>query len=215
MSVLLFLGLTAFAQDTTLRGRVVDQLGAVIPDVRITLTGLDGRSRAARSDAGGEFSIPNLPPGSYKLTAASKGFQTQVEANLKAPLARSPLVIVMSVAAVNEAVETKAEGRGLSVEPDQNLTATVLGEEFIRNLPDNEEDLRAFLQAMAGPAAGGQGGAEISVDDFSGGRLPPREAIRQIRINRNPFSAELEQSGFSRIEIVTGPGSGEWRGGGG
>ena len=215
MSVLLFLGLTAFSQDTTLRGRVVDQLGAVISDVRITLTGLDGRSRAARSDAGGEFYIPNLPPGSYKLTAASKGFQTQVEANLKAPLALSPLVIVMSVAAVNEAVETKAEDRGLSVEPDQNLTATVLGEEFIRNLPDNEDDLRAFLQALAGPAAGGQGGTEISVDGFSGGRLPPREAIRQIRINRNPFSAELEQSGFSRVEIVTGPGSGEWRGGGG
>jgi hypothetical protein len=91
------------------------------------------------------------------------------------------LKIVMMVAAVNETVETKAEGPGLSVEPDQNLISTVLGEEFIKNLPDNEEDLRDFLQTLAGLLAGGQRGAQILVDVFGGGRLPPREAIRLIR----------------------------------
>jgi carboxypeptidase family protein len=215
---LLFPAHIALAQNTALRGQVVDQLGAVIPNARITLIGLDGKERAARSNAAGEFSIPNLPPGVYKLTVAFKGFQTHVEENIKAPLADSRLKIVLIVAAVNEAVETNAEGRGVSVEPDQNLTATVLGEEFIRNLPDNEEDLRAFLQALAGPVAGGAtggGGAQILVDGFSGGRLPPREAIQQIRINQNPFSAEFDNPGFSRIEIITKPGLGQWRGGGG
>jgi hypothetical protein len=210
---LLFPAPVALAQITTLRGQVVDQLGAVIPNARVTLVGRDGRARAASSDAGGEFSIPDLPPGVYKLTATFKGFRTHAEEDVKVPPADSPLKIVMTVAAVNEAVETKAEGPGLSVEPDRNLTATVLGEEFIKNLPDNEEDLRAFLEALAGPAAGGQGGAQILVDGFGGGRLPPREAIRQIRINQNPFSAEFENPGFSRIEIITKPGLDEWRGG--
>ncbi|HZF39065.1 MAG TPA: carboxypeptidase regulatory-like domain-containing protein, partial [Blastocatellia bacterium] len=202
-----------------MRGQIVDQLGAVIPNAMITLIGRDGKERAARSGAGGEFSILNLPPGGYKLTVAFKGFRTHVEEDLNIPPADSPLKIVMTVAAVNETLETKAEGGSVSVEPDQNLTATVLGEEFIRNLPDNEEDLRAFLQALVGPAAGGaaggQDGAQILVDGFSGGRLPPREAIQQIRINQNTFSAEFERPGFSRIEIITKPGSGEWRGGGG
>lgn len=209
---LLFLAPMALAQNTTLRGQVVDQLGAVIPNARITLIGQDARTRAARSNHNGEFTIPNLPTGSYKLTAAFKGFRTHVEEGVKAPLANSPLKIVMTVAAVAEAVETQAEGRGVSVEPDQNLTATVLGEEFIKNLPDNEEDLRRFLEALAGPA-GGEGGAQILVDGFEGGRLPPREAIQQIRINQNPFSAEFERPGFSRVEIITKPGLGEWRGG--
>jgi hypothetical protein len=212
---LLFLAPTVLAQNTTLRGRVVDQLGTVIPNARITLNGQNGKERAARSNTGGEFSISNLPPGSYKLTVAFKGFRTHVEEEIKTPFADSPLKIVMTVATVSETLETKAEGGGASVEPDQNLTATVLGEEFIRNLPDNEEDLRAFLQALAGPAAAGQGGAQILVDGFGVGRLPPREAIQQIRINQNPFSAEFENAGFSRIEIITKPGSGEWRGGGG
>jgi carboxypeptidase family protein len=213
---LLLLTAAAIAQNTTLRGQVVDQLGAAIPNAAIALIGQDGKERAARSNNNGEFSIPNLPPGVYKLTAAFEGFHTHVEEKIKAPPDDSPLKIVMTVAAVNEAVETKAEG-GVSVEPDQNLTATVLGEEFIKNLPDNEADLRRFLEALAGPAgaAGGEGGAQITVDGFSGGRLPPREAIQQIRINQNPFSAEFERSGFSRVEIITRPGSDKWRGGGG
>ncbi|MCI0338503.1 MAG: TonB-dependent receptor [Acidobacteria bacterium] len=216
---LLFLASIAFAQNTTFRGQVIDELGAVIQSAEIKLIGQDGRERTARSNSNGEFSILNVPPGIYTLTSAFKGFQTHVEEDVKVPLANSPFKIIMTVAVVNEAVETKAEGSGVSVEPDQNMTATILGEDFIRNLPDNEDDLRDFLQALAGPAAGGatggQGGAQILVDGFSGGRLPPREAIQQIRINQTPFSAEYDNPGFARIEIITRPGLGEWRGGGG
>jgi outer membrane receptor for ferrienterochelin and colicin len=204
------------AQNSALRGQVVDELGAAIPNAEIKLIAPDLKERTAKSNANGEFSFTNIAPGTYTLTSAFKGFQTHVMEEVKVP--GSQLKVVMTVAAVNEAVETKAEG-GVSVEPDQNMTATILGEEFIRNLPDNEDDLRDYLQALAGPAAGaatgGQGGAEILVDGFSGGRLPPREAIQQIRINNSPFSAEFSNPGFARIEIITKPGLGEWRGGGG
>jgi carboxypeptidase family protein/TonB-dependent receptor-like protein len=204
------------AQNTAVKGQVVDELEAAIPNAEIKLIGSDLKERTAKSNANGEFSFTNIPPGVYTLTSSYKGFQTHVQENVKVPSAL--LKIVMTVAAVNEAVETKAED-GVSVEPDQNMTATVLGEEFIRNLPDNEDDLRDYLQALAGPAAGaasgGQSGAEILVDGFSGGRLPPREAIQQIRINNSPFSAEYQNPGYARVEIITKPGLGEWRGGGG
>jgi hypothetical protein len=49
------------------------------------------------------------------------------------------------------------------------------------------------------------------VDGFDG-ELPPKEAIREIRINRNPFSAEYSEPGFSRIEILTRPGFETYRG---
>jgi outer membrane receptor for ferrienterochelin and colicin len=204
------------AQNTTVRGQVIDELGAAIPNAEIKLISTDLKERTVKSNANGEFAITNVPPGAYTLTGAFIGFQTHILEGVKVP--GSQLKIVMTVASVNEAVETKAED-GISVEPDQNMTATVLGEDFIRNLPDNEDDLRDFLQALAGPAAGGatggQGGAEILVDGFTGGRLPPREAIQQIRINNSPFSAEFQNPGFGRIEIITKPGLGEWRGGGG
>jgi Carboxypeptidase regulatory-like domain len=213
--VIIILASITRAQTATVRGQVVDEQGAAIPDAEIKLIGADLKEHTARSSANGEFSITNVQPGTYTLTSAFIGFQTQVLEGVKVPA--SQLKIVMTVATVNEVVETKAED-GVSVEPDQNMTATVLDEDFIRNLPDNEEDMLAFLQSMAGPAGGAMGGeegAEILIDGFSGGRLPPREAIQQIKINNTPFSAQYRRPGYGRIEIITKPGLGDWRGGGG
>src|SRR5271169_2144317 len=42
---------------------------------------------------------------------------------------------------------------------------------------------------------------------FCGGELPPKEAIREIRINQNPFAAEYDKLGYGKIEIFTKPGS--------
>ena len=78
-------------------------------------------------------------------------------------------------------------------------------------LPDDPDDLAAALQALAGPSAGPNGG-QIFVDGFTGGRLPPRASIREIRINSNPFSAEYDRLGFGRIEILTRPGTDRYRG---
>ncbi|MBO0723900.1 MAG: carboxypeptidase regulatory-like domain-containing protein, partial [Blastocatellia bacterium] len=147
----------ASAQNSGLHGQVVDELGAAIPNAEVNLVGSDGKQRTTKSNANGEFAFPNVPPGVYTLTSAYKGFQTHVQEGVKVPTAL--LKVVMTVATVNEAVETKAD-EGVSVEPDQNMTATVLGEEFIQNLPDNEDDLRDYLQALAGPAAGATTGGQ-------------------------------------------------------
>ena len=42
--------------------------------------------------------------------------------------------------------------------------------------------------------------------------MPPKESIREIRINQNPFSAEFDRLGFGRIEILTKPGTDKLRG---
>src|SRR5262245_53011639 len=93
------------------------------------------------------------------------------------------------------------------------MNAITLSEQEIANLPDNEDDLRDFLNALAGGGVTGQG-ANILVDGFSGGRLPPREAIARIVIGQNIYSAEYSSPGFGRVEIITKPGYGEWRGSG-
>jgi hypothetical protein len=212
----IFLTSVSIAQSTTLRGQIVDELGAVIPNAEITLIGNDGKQRTTKSNHNGDFSIPNVAPGIYTLTSAFKGFQTHVESDLKLPVSNGPLTITMTVAVVNVVTDVAANNTTVSTEPDQNMNATVLDEDFIKNLPDNEDELRDFLQSLAGPAAGGgqggQGGAQFYVDGFTSNRLPPRDSIQQVRINQNPFSAEFERPGFSRIEIITKPGNDQWRG---
>jgi hypothetical protein len=58
---------------------------------------------------------------------------------------------------------------------------------------------------LAGPAAG-PSGAEMLIDGFTSGQtMPDKQAIREVVINRNPFSAEFDRIGFGRIEILTKP----------
>jgi hypothetical protein len=89
--------------------------------------------------------------------------------------------------------------------------AIVLKGTDLESLPDDPDDLAAALQALAGPAAGPNGG-QIYIDGFTGGRLPPLASIREIRINSNPYSAEYDRPGFGRIEILTRPGTDRFRG---
>ncbi len=78
-------------------------------------------------------------------------------------------------------------------------------------LSDDPDELASQLQALAGPAAGPNGG-EIYIDGFTGGQLPTKSSIREIRVNQNPFSAQYDKLGYGRIEIFTKPGTDKWHG---
>jgi hypothetical protein len=62
------------------------------------------------------------------------------------------------------------------------------------------------LQVLAGPAAGPNGG-QVFIDGFTtaDGMPPNKNAIREIRVNPNPFSAEFDTLGTGHIEILTNP----------
>jgi len=104
-------------------------------------------------------------------------------------------------------VQDNAEAR-INTEASNNASAQVLRGEDLEALGDSPEDLQEALLALAGPSAGPSGG-QIFIDGFSGGQLPSRASIREIRINQNPFSPEYDRLGFGRIEILTKPGSGK------
>jgi len=195
-----------------LRGQVLDEVGAVIPGAKVTLVSLDGKRREVTTNAKGEFSIPSVPTGDYNLIVEFKGFQPHVQNGIKVSPSTEPLKVVMAVATVNETTEISADGKGLSVDPDQNLSGITLNEKMIQELlPDNEDDILEFLQSLAG----GSGNAQVMIDGFTGGRLPPKESIMSIRINQSLFSAEFGSGGGGgpgMIEITTRPGNGTWRG---
>src|SRR5205823_12894801 len=99
----------------------------------------------------------------------------------------------------------------LSTDSGSNASGQVLKGDDLEALPDDPDDLQAALLALAGPAAGPGGGA-IFIDGFSGGDLPSKESIREIRINQNPFSPEYDKLGLGRIEILTRPGADKLKG---
>jgi hypothetical protein len=86
-----------------------------------------------------------------------------------------------------------------------NANQTVLSGRELAALPDDPDELAAVLQALAGPGAGPNGG-QIFVDGFSGAALPSKSAIREVRINQNPFAPENDQPA-ARIDVFTRPGT--------
>ena len=114
--------------------------------------------------------------------------------------------------AEKQEVTVQAEaGPTVSVEPDNNATALVIKGGRPGSPARRPRRPRRRAPGAGGPGAGPNGGS-IYIDGFSGGQLPPKESIREIRINQNPFSAEFDRLGFGRIEILTKPGSDRFRG---
>ena len=99
----------------------------------------------------------------------------------------------------------------VSTDAGSNASAIVLKGKDLDALSDDPDELSNELTALAGPSAGPNGG-QIYIDGFTGGTLPPKSAIREIRINQNPFSAEFDHIGYGRIEILTKPGTDELHG---
>ena len=203
----------AASRRGVVQGTVKDNTGGVIPGATVTLLNPAGTVATTGSQGDGTFTFRGVVPGTYSVAVSYSGMQQvkpvavnvvagqQITANLGMTVQGQKQEVT-----VNETAETQ-----VSTEASNNATALVLKKEDLDALPDDPDDLSADLQALAGPSAG-PGGNQIYVDGFTGGRLPPKESIREIRINSNPFSAEFDKLGYGRIQIFTKPGSDKFHG---
>jgi hypothetical protein len=217
-SIFLFLGIAgiasfAAAQSSTgtVKGVLSDESGAGIPAATLTISNTAGK-RTAQSQADGTYIFSGVQPGDYTLSVTYTGFATYNKAVTVNAGATVQLPVQLSVTTEKQEITVKGDpGPSISVEPDNNATALVIKGDDLMALPDDPDDLADALQALAGPGAGPNGG-QIYIDGFTGGQLPPKESIREIRINQNPFSAEYDSLGMGRIEILTKPGTDKYRG---
>ncbi|HCX31939.1 MAG TPA: TonB-dependent receptor, partial [Blastocatellia bacterium] len=194
----------------TLRGVINDELGATIVGATVTLTDPSGVEKTTTTNNEGAYVFSGLAPGKYSLRAAATGFAVSdpTEVNVTAGQ-RQSLDLTLKVTIEEQKVTIAAE-TPLSMESTSNANQTLITGKDLDALPDDPDELAAALQALAGPSMGPNGG-QIFVDGFSGGRLPPKESIREIRINQNPFAAENDQPS-GRIDILTRPGTDKLRG---
>ena len=210
--IILTLTLSAFAQTTGgLRGQVVDELGQVVVGATVIAVDSAGKEKTTTSNNSGEFAINGLVPGKYivRVTSANFALFENTEVNITAGQ-NEELTVALTIQGVEEQVDV-SNANQVDTDPNNNVSATVLKNEDLAALPDDPDELEAALQALAGASSGPNGG-QIYIDGFTGGRLPPKESIREIRINQNPFSAEFDRLGFGRIEILTKPGTDQFRG---
>jgi hypothetical protein len=196
------------ASQATIHGHIADQTGALIPGAKVTVTSTRGKiAGAATADASGAYSISGLAAGSYIVNATFSGFADFTSQPIAVTAGQIKRVdIAMAIEVAQQSVVVTDESPTVNVEAAGNANSVVLKDKDLDALSDDPDELSSELSALAGPSAGPNGG-QIYIDGFTGGQLPPKSAIREIRINQNPFSAEFDRLGYGRIEILTKPGT--------
>jgi len=210
----LTLSLALHAQQLgILHGTVMDESGALVPGAKVTVSTAAGPVKSATAGDDGSYSIAGLPSGKYSVQAASPGLVQFQPATVDiAAGGTATLDIKLRVALEKQEVTVQENvGPTVSTDPSQNAGALVLRGADLDALSDDPDDLQSDLEALAGPSAGPSGG-QIYIDGFTGGTLPSKDSIREIRINQNPFSPEFDKLGYGRIEIFTKPGSDKFHG---
>ncbi|HKC65714.1 MAG TPA: TonB-dependent receptor, partial [Pyrinomonadaceae bacterium] len=142
---------SAHAQTATatLSGTVMDEAGASIPSVNITLLNLStALQRHATTDDEGSYTIPLLPPGRYNVTAQHAGFTTveirNVVLNTGDQLA---LRVKLKVGEIGESVTVIEDPSSLQ---QSVALGTVVNRNFVENLPLNGRSFQSLFELTPG-----------------------------------------------------------------
>jgi len=196
----------------TLRGQVTDPSGAVVTNATVAVLVSGGQTHSVTTNHSGAYEISSLAPGKYTVTANAQGFAVFVQNDVDVVAGQAAeFNIALDINVQEEKINVQEQTPQVDVNPSSNAGAIVLSGKDLEALPDDPDELQSDLEALAGPSAGPNGG-QLYIDGFTGGQLPPKSSIREIRINSNPFSAEYDKLGYGRIEVFTKPGTDKYHG---
>ncbi|MBI1789075.1 MAG: TonB-dependent receptor [Acidobacteria bacterium] len=137
--IMLLMAALAAAQEyrATLTGRVVDPQSAVIPGAKVVVSNLETGARSETVTAGdGQYTLPFLAPGPYKVTAEAAGFKRYARERMDISTGeRVPLDISLEVGQQTETVTVSAETTLL--ETATASSGQVITARQIENMPMN------------------------------------------------------------------------------
>lgn len=217
---------------STLTGNVFDASGAIVPNASITLVNeATGETWRSMSNGSGAYTIPQVRPGTYFLTAEAAGFKLHRHAGIALETGLTARVDVnLEVGQVNESVEVTATPVQLNSE--SSAVAGVVTNTTIANMPllgrraAQLTRLQGFLVQTSGTnftVAGGRGGANMwKVDGGNAQNLtfgvttlafdPPVESLQEFKVSVSNYAAELGRAGGGVIEMTTRSGTNQFHG---
>jgi hypothetical protein len=191
---------------------VTDPSGSSVTNATVLLSTPAGDSLDTTTGKDGGYEFKALEAGIYTVKVVAQGFSLFTHDKVEIAAGKTlTLNIPLTIEIQKEKVVVSDSSAQVDVNPGNNAGAIVLQGKDLEALSDDPDELQSELQELAGPSAGPNGG-QIYIDGFTGGTLPPKASIREIRINQNPFSAEYDKLGYGRIEIFTKPGSEKYHG---
>ena len=196
---------TPNSSTATLRGTVTDPSNALIPQAEVILqpSAAGAPAQTTHSAADGHYLFTAVPTGDYTVHATAPGFADFISAPLTLNATRPRTLDIRLQIETQQVQMDVSSDNSDATDPNKNGSAVVLSGKALDDLPTEPTLLQQELQAISGGDS-----PSIYVDGFSNGTIPPKNQIREIRINQNPFSARNDVGpGNGMIEIFTKPGT--------
>ena len=186
----------------SLRVVVVDQTGAAIVSAAVRVTPQDASAIDLASNERGQAVLSDLSPAAVQIHVEAPGF-APYDAQITLRRGNNNHTAALQIASLQEElVVTDRDGAASR----ESSFSTTLNEDDLAGLPDDPDEFEEALRQMAG------GDAVFQVNGFRGGRLPPKNQIRQVRFRTNAYGAENHEAGHAFIDVQTKPGMSDWTG---
>jgi hypothetical protein len=240
----LALPLSSFGQAVsgTLLGTVQDSTGATVANAKVTATNTATATvyESVTNDAG-NYTIPNLPPGTYSVTVVAQGFKKETHANVDV-LINSSTRVDVSVSPGSVSEEVMVTTTPPLLQTDRADISTKLETHQLDNLPmTTNRNFQSLLNLVPGTAPAtyehsqffnAQGALQTRVngiprhgnlyqiegidDDERTGLLqiiiPPADAIQSVDISTNNFDAELGRATGAVTNVILKSGTNAFHG---
>lgn len=221
-------------------GRVADPTGAVLANVRVSLTNeATGVTSDTTSNGNGDYIFPQVVVGTYRMEFGLTGFKKSVQRGVNVDL--NQVVTVNSVLQIGQAQETvDVSSEAPVVDTTSTQLGAVMDSKQVSQLPLNSRDTYQLLQLQ--PGVQGVGGSDLfygsntagavsvnggrgrsnnfSVNGGDGNDLfvngpaiqPSPDSISEFRVLSNTFDAEYGRNSGAVINVVTKSGTNQWHG---
>lgn len=221
-------------------GSVVDSTGAVIPGASATLSNPEhGFTRTVTSNSSGAYLFPDIPVGTYTLTVESPKFQTSVDEGIIVDANQNvKMDIKLFVGAASTDVTVTTEGS--TVDSRSATLSTMIDHKLVEDLPINGENVVALAALLPGVTnvnaptteTNERGGPTYTVSGSrntqnlmlfdglmwnnlfynTGISYPPHEALQEISVLLNNYTAQYGRNSGSIFNVLTREGTNEFHG---
>ncbi len=229
----------AFAQQAQITGRVTDPSGAVVPDVKITVTETaTSVTRDTTTNSLGYYTVGLLTPGNYKIAAEKSGFRTREQTGIVLEVDQhATLDFTMEVGQLTQTVSV--EGAAPLVDSTEASVGQVITNTQVVEMPLNGRNyvnLGLLSGGTVEPIAtsrdqGFSSGAQrLSANNFlldgvdnnsydlaDAGRMagmvaPSVDAIQEFKVQTNSYSAEYGRGTGATVNVTIKSGTNEIHG---
>ncbi len=232
---------TVLANDPTgtITGTVTDSSGGVVPKALVIVNNVATNAvRNAVTNDDGDFTVPLLPPGHYRVAVEKAGFRRSVLADVGLDVEQTARVdFTLQVGILNE--EVQVNDTPPIIQTDTSALGQVIDGRLVHELPLNERNFLSFALLAPGsqlPAEGSQNSTQGGAVSVNGAReqsnnfllegvdnndpyinqyvaLPSIDAIQEFKVQASDYSAEFGRSGGAQINVILKSGTNQFHGG--